>query len=111
MLTERPCGPGRVFDVEVVACGDAPDEDEFEDEFEDGGAAETCKGCFVDQRAHPPFSPPLVAPIHGVPTPSSPFGLVSEPGPWWAALDDDDDGGGGVDERLQTTSKGSFTPR
>ena len=62
-----------------------------------GGAEETCKGCFVDQRAQPPDSPPRMAPIQGMPTPRRPLPFV---GP-----------DGGVVERLQTISKGSLMPR
>ena len=115
-LTERCCAAGRVplgggeFWGEVCPA-------------DDGGAAETCNGCFVDhlqyehnasrmfdhlQRgetdlAQPPFSLPFVAPIQGVPTPRSPLAR------WPPVCVEDKDGG--VEDRLHTTSKGSLMPK
>lgn len=82
------------------------DDDGLEPEEEEGGGfADTCRGCLVDQRAQPPCSPPRVAPIQGVPTPSRPFPRRFGGGIRVIGSE------GGVEDLLHATSKGNLTPR
>jgi len=97
LLVERECDDGRDGDDDGVLVFDDDDE---------GLEDETCNGCLVDHRAHPPLSPPLMAPTHGVPTPSRPFPLTFPD-----AEEPEADDEGGALERLHTTSKGSLIPR
>ena len=86
---ERGRADAEVFEGDEDVCA--------EEEDAGGGAEETWSGCFADHRAHPPDSPPRMAPIHGIPTPRRPLPFVGPEG--------------AVVERDQTTSNGSLMPR
>ena len=86
---ERGRADAEVFEGDEDGCA--------EEEDAGGGAEETWSGCFADHRAHPPDSPPRMAPIHGIPTPRRPLPFVGPEG--------------AVVERDQTTSNGSLMPR